>query len=83
MSDNNVVRDALEKALAQTCDVHTAELDVLPEIRCRVCSSYVVGVYTKHYAQAGSHSHPKFTSEVEHKPDCWIVVARAALGNAP
>ena len=83
MSANNELRAALEKALAQTCDVHTAELDVLPEMRCRVCESYVVGVYTKHHALAGSHSHPKFVGEVEHKPDCWIVVARAALGNAP
>ena len=83
MSDNNVVRDALEKALAQTQDVYVAQLDLVPEMRCRVCESYVVGVYTKHYAQAGSYSHPKFTSEVEHAPDCWIFVARAALGGAP
>ena len=83
MSDNNVVRDALEKALAQTQDVRVVELDVVPEMRCRVCESYVVGVYTKHHALAGSYSHPKFTSEVEHEPYCWIVVARAALGDAP
>ena len=79
MSDNNELRAALEKALAQTQDVRVVELDVVPEMRCRVCESYVVGVYTKHYAQAGSHSHPKFVGEVEHKPDCWIFVARAAL----
>ena len=83
MSANNELRAALEKALAQTQDVRVVELDVLPEIRCRVCESYVLGVYTKHYAQAGSHSHPKFTSEVEHKPGCWSFVARTALGNAP
>lgn len=85
MSVEAALREALEMALAQTQDVHTAERDVLPEIQCRVCGSYVVGVYTRHYAQAGSHSHPKFVDEVEHMGGCWISVARAALKevNAP
>ena len=93
MSVNNELRAALEKALEQTCDVHTIHLEVYPEVECRACGAGVKGVYEgepyiprdgfKAAFTMGGQGKAVFAREIEHKPDCWIFVARAALGDAP
>ena len=93
MSDRDALRDALGGALEQTCDVHTIHLEVYPEVECRACGAGVRGVYEgepyiphdgfKAAFTMGGQGKAVFAREIEHEPDCWIVVARAALGNAP